>query len=60
MRRDAQTAGKQLKPFVYESIVSPNAYIAEGYPRGVMPQDFGDKLSDEQLAELVAFITANV
>lgn len=60
VRRDAQTAGKQLKPFVYESIVSPNAYIAEGYPRGVMPQDFGDKLSDEQLAELVAFITANV
>jgi mono/diheme cytochrome c family protein len=60
LRADAKSAGKPLKPFVYQSIISPNAYIAEGYPRGVMPQDFGDKLSDEQLAELIAFITGNV
>jgi mono/diheme cytochrome c family protein len=60
LRPDAETAGKGLTPFVYQSIVSPNAYVAEGYPRGVMPQDFGDRLSDEQLADLVAFITANV
>ena len=60
LRADAKSAGKQLKPFVYQSIISPNAYIAEGYPRGVMPQDFGDKLTNEQLAELIAFITANV
>ena len=60
LRPDAESAGKQLKPFVYQSIISPNAYIAEGYPRGVMPQDFGDKLTNEQLAELIAFITGNV
>jgi mono/diheme cytochrome c family protein len=60
VRADAEAAGKHVKPFVYESIVSPNAYVAEGYPRNVMPQDFSDTLTDEQLAELVAFITANV
>ena len=57
---DAEKAGKQLGSFVEQSIVSPNAYIAEGYPRNVMPQDFRDRLTQEQLAELVAFITANV
>ncbi len=60
LRPDAEAAGKELEPFVYESIVSPNAYIAQGYPRDVMPRDFGDRLGDEQLAELVAFVSASV
>jgi mono/diheme cytochrome c family protein len=42
---------------VEESIVDPNAEITEGFNAGVMPQDFGDKLSDEELADLVAFLT---
>lgn len=52
--------GKQLEPFVYDSIVSPKAYVAQGFPRNVMPRDFAETLTKEQLAELVAFITANV
>jgi mono/diheme cytochrome c family protein len=42
---------------VEESIVDPNAEITEGFSAGVMPQDFGDKLSDKELADLVAFLT---
>lgn len=60
LRPDAEAAGKQLEPFVYDSIVSPTAYVAQGFPRNVMPRDFAETLTKEQLAELVAFITANV
>ena len=42
--------------FVRESIVDPNKEIAKGYPPSVMPQDFGQKLTAEQLDDLVAFL----
>jgi mono/diheme cytochrome c family protein len=42
--------------FVHESIVDPNKEIASGYQANVMPQDFGQKLSDKQLDDLVAFL----
>jgi cytochrome c553 len=42
--------------YVEKSIVDPNGEIAEGFQPGIMPQDYGDKLSDKQLADLVAFL----
>ena len=42
---------------IREAIVDPNAEVAQGYPPGVMPGDYGDKLSAEQLADLVAFLS---
>jgi mono/diheme cytochrome c family protein len=42
---------------IEESIVDPEAKIAEGYPSGVMPQEFGEKLSEEELKQLVEFLS---
>ena len=44
---------------IEESIVNPEAMIAQGYPAGVMPQEFGTKLSEEELKELVKFLSEN-
>jgi cytochrome c551/c552 len=41
--------------FIHESIANPSAYIQPGYP-DVMPKDYGQKLSDKQLADLIAFL----
>jgi cytochrome c oxidase subunit II len=57
LERDADRAGKPLTEFVRESILEPDAFIAPGFERGVMPKTFGESLSDEQLADLVAFLT---
>jgi mono/diheme cytochrome c family protein len=43
--------------FIRESIVEPNAEVAQGYPQGVMPGDYGQKLSAKQIADLVAFLS---
>ena len=43
--------------FIHESIVDPNAEITSGYQPGIMPGDFGQKLSAKQLADLVAFLS---
>jgi cytochrome c oxidase subunit 2 len=52
----AKQANQPLKPFVRESIVSPDAYIQAGYPKGVMPQDFGKRITKSQLDALVGFL----
>jgi mono/diheme cytochrome c family protein len=42
--------------FIRESIVNPGAEVAEGFSDNLMPKDYGDKLSDQELADLVAFL----
>jgi cytochrome c oxidase subunit I len=44
-----------LAEFTHESIANPSAYIEKGYPNA-MP-DFGQTLSDKQIADLVAYLT---
>jgi len=45
-----------LAAFIKESIVNPDAYIAKGYNKGIMPTTFGNSLSSTQVNDLVAFI----
>ena len=48
-------AGKDAA-FIDESIVDPNAEIASGFSAGIMPQNYGQELSQQQLDDLVAFL----
>jgi mono/diheme cytochrome c family protein len=53
---DAQKANRgSVEQYVTESIKDPNAYVVQGYPKGVMPS-FAS-LGDKQVADLVAFVT---
>ena len=45
-----------LASFIKQSIENPDAYIAKGYNKGIMPTTFGKSLSAKQLSDLVAFI----
>jgi mono/diheme cytochrome c family protein len=56
LRPDAERAHKTLQVFVRESIVKPNADIASGFQPGVMPQSYGQALSNSQVSDLVAFL----
>ena len=52
------TALKGKTPgFIQQSIVDPNAEIAEGYQPNIMPQTYEQQLSKKQLADLVAFLS---
>lgn len=55
--QDAKADGNMpLAAFVKQSIVDPNAYIAKGFPKGIMPATFGSQLKPSQIDDLVAFI----
>jgi cytochrome c551/c552 len=56
LKASAAKAGKPLAEFTKESITTPDAYVAPGYQKGVMPPDGGMKLSAKQLDDLVAFL----
>jgi hypothetical protein len=45
-----------LSQFTRASIVDPGAYVAPGFPSGVMPTNYAQKLTAQQLADLVAFL----
>jgi mono/diheme cytochrome c family protein len=47
-----------LPAFIKESIVNPDAYIAKGFSKGIMPTNFGSQLSPSQLNDLVAFVVS--
>lgn len=55
--KDAVKAKMKLDAFVKESIVSPNAFISPGFPKGVMPGNFEATLGPTKVAALVTFIT---
>ena len=55
---DAKAAGKPVPEFVRQSIVEPDAFVAKGYSAGLMPKDFGDKLSEDQIKALVDYISS--
>jgi cytochrome c oxidase subunit 2 len=42
--------------YLYESIVDPNAKIVAGYPANVMPANYAQQLSDDQINDIVAYI----
>jgi cytochrome c oxidase subunit II len=42
--------------FVRTSIVNPDAEVAEGFSADVMPENFGEQLSDEELDALVKYL----
>jgi cytochrome c oxidase subunit II len=55
---DAKKAGMALKPFIMESIVKPNAYVASGFQPNVMPQSFSQTLTSTQVQALVNFLSS--
>ena len=42
--------------YLSKSIVDPNAQVVQGFSPGVMPQDFGQRLSEEQIVDLIEYI----
>ena len=60
LKTDAAADGNMaLDAFIKQSIVDPEKYLAKGYTGGIMPPDFGTKLTPTQINDLVAFISSN-
>jgi cytochrome c oxidase subunit II len=57
MMRDAHAhADVTAEEYLHESIVLPCAELAEGYSQCIMPQDYGDRLDAQGLADLIEYL----
>ena len=52
---DDSLAGKPTS-YIEKAIVDPNSQLAQGYPPNVMPQDYGQQLTPEDLKGLVEYL----
>ena len=49
-------AGYTGEEYLIESIVQPGAYVVDTYSSGLMPVNFGTRMTEQQLADIIAFL----
>jgi len=42
--------------YLFESIALPNVYVVSGYAEGLMPANYADTLTDQDMADLIAYL----
>lgn len=52
----SRVEGQSPALYLYTSIVDPNVYVNEGFLPNLMPQNYPDILSDEQIAHIIAYL----
>jgi nitric oxide reductase subunit C len=48
--------GQSAEEYLRESIVSPNSHIVDGFVAGVMYQNYGEDLTEQEIDDLVAYL----
>jgi len=48
--------GQSAEGYLRESILEPDAYVVEGFAPGIMYQNFGKDLSEQEINDLVAYM----
>ena len=55
-----QFAGYSMEQYLIESITRPGDYVVDGYGSGLMPDNFGTRMTnpmtDQQLADIVSYL----
>lgn len=55
-RAVTRRAGYSAPLYLYESVTRPSAYVVAGFPDGLMPKDFKQRLKPQELADVIAFL----
>lgn len=55
-RAETRVPGLSAEEYLDQSIRHPDAYVVDGFPSGVMLQNYEELLTDEQIGNLVAFL----
>lgn len=51
-----QFAGYSVEQYLIESITRPGDYVVDTYSSGLMPTNFGVRMTDQQLADIVSYL----
>ncbi len=53
---DASAGSLSLESYLRGALLEPDAYVVEGFPAGIMPGDFGDKVTASEMERLVQYL----
>lgn len=51
-----RVAGQTAQEYVHNSIVNTNAFVVDGYMPNIMPQNFSERMSEEEINSLVDWL----
>jgi mono/diheme cytochrome c family protein len=56
--KDPGYTGKATSPeqYLFESIVNPNGFVVSGFPPNVMPPSYANQLTDQDMADIIAYL----
>jgi len=55
-RAGSRIEGQGASEYLYNSIINPNEYIVEGFTEGVMPANWQDVYTDQEIFSIVAYL----
>ncbi|MGA9532835.1 MAG: cytochrome c oxidase subunit II [Anaerolineales bacterium] len=55
-RAASRVDGMDAQEYLRQSIVEPGAYVVEGFDDGLMPRDFGERMTDAELNAIVNYL----
>lgn len=55
-RAGTYVEGQSAEEYLRESIVKPDAHVVDGFTAGVMYQNYGTDLTEQQIDDLVAYL----
>jgi mono/diheme cytochrome c family protein len=55
-RAESAASGTSAEDYLRESIVTPDAHVTEGFTPGVMYQNYGKDLTEQEINDLVAYL----
>lgn len=53
---DPTFSGYTAEQYLVESITYPNDYVVDGYASGVMPQTYGEQMTAQDMADVIAYL----
>jgi len=53
---ETRVEGIDAVDYIYESIVNPSAYIVDGFTDGLMPQNWADIYSEQEIFDIIAYL----
>ena len=52
----SRVEGEDAATYIYNSITNPNGYVVPGYVQNIMPQNFGETMTEEEIQSMVAWL----
>ncbi len=56
IRAESRVDGLDATQYIYQSIVNPSTYVVDGFPDQLMPQNWADIYSDEEIFDIIAYL----